>query len=1784
MKSILRRLTAHSCVHFFCSFQGILPIVVLSFWVGDGAWAQAGGIAQNSTADAEFAFRSALSKGEADANLLSSTKSSVNLDALLGDEGRIIADQEINSSVDFTGYSVTLDPENGPVFTPSIMANEWNPVGFGLNGDVICIFVDGNDIYLGGNFTDAGGNPDADRIVRWDGANWHALGSGLSSFVFAIYVDQNNVIYAGGEFTNVGGDPNAKGIVAWNGSVWTALGSGITGRVSVITGSQNGNIYVGGTFINAGGNNAADYIACWNGSVWSGVGSGMNNYVLAIVPVGNALYVGGFFTDAGGNTAADRIALWDGFGWNSVGTNISNGGLHSIVLQNSEIYIAGTFTDAGGNPNADRIARWNGVGWQAFGTGISNFGVYKLALSGNQVFVAGAFSDAGGNPNADRIAWWNGSSWQGLGTGLNNQARDLAFSGPDLYVVGSFIDAGGNPNADRIARWGEAHSAPYCASFTDLSTPGELLSAATCLCSNGYITPQNYAPNNTYGVNPDANIYRADLAKLVYFALYKGNPPAPADNFPVPFVDLQQSGDPYYRYAKALSYLQYQDDVTPFDRDFVNFRPYDFIERRYALKVLLEAWNIPPDMSDGGTILGLTPADDAYGYVHKAYDMGLVTTGSGSDNMIRGDMFLVLNRLLNFCGGTCNPDCLRPNPQPSDYFVPGNLTPFNLARSIGMAEGYFQPYSETSFNIPGIQLPLTFSHSYNSYLTELPTPYLPVKPLGTGWTHSYNAFVFKAPGWSENNQTIHDKWFVFWPGGAYNCYDAMTLAPETDGVFDEFFVLNSTNVKIKKKNQMEFVFERYQLAGGQYVYLLKQIKDRNNNTITITNEMAVEGPRIDKVTGTNGHILEFSYAAGSNFLASVQDLSGDRTVYFSVDAAGNLASFTNAAGRVKTFGYGDHPGRHLLHSIALPEGNVISNTYTGRKLAQVNYPGVPPLTVNVQPSYGQPTALTGTITDQTGTNIINRFNGAGYPVQREINGQSLNFERNSGLDPSFVSGASYGTLNTGFSYDAKGNLLAMQLPDGVTHTFTYNAANDVLTYKNPRNHTTTYTYDTAGNLDLVTDNLGMVTDFTVQPNGLIASTLNQEGIQQSFQYNSLGYLTRVDLPLGIRSLMDYDTIGRLTQVTNPLDQVSEFEYDALDQVTQNRRLGASPGDEIATAYGYNLNDKLTTITNALGHATTMSYNDREELDSLIFGNDTKQFEYYEDGLLKKVTKPDGTMLQYTYDPLGRLLSDGYTNYTYDNNDNITSIQKIGGLTATNTYDILNRLSTVIYDGYPVAYTYDANNNVTKITYPGGFEVNYAYDANDRLQSVQWGNKSITYTYLNDGRLQQVNMPNGTYRKYLYDAAGRQTGMAELRSATDTICAYTFTLDLLGNHLAEHKTEPLCEPVIPTTNRSSAYNAENEILTSGATNFTHDANGNRTIKDSIVYTWDLMDKLTGLGNNTYQYDGTGLRRWATRSGVLKKYIWDVRGMGNILAETDAAGNIAWFYIHGLGLEARVNAATGAAQYYHSDFRGSIIAMTDSAKVVTHRYSYLPFGEIAVQDEKDPNPFKFVGKYGVMDEGDSIYYMRARYMDAVTGRFLSEDPVWADNLYPYAGNNPVNLYDINGKSPEVCGENQTAYQSENFDYVQSLSVNWASSAMDAAFSISTKSIKSIPIVAPLTVFVDYAITDDEDLVLGKVIGGAVGLFAGYACTSIATPVAGVVCGTIISTAVEDAVNYKTVNPIPYLEQYYGKSTIGFEQWTDGSGEGSVLLMRTYYQFENGVKLFQDEIPVIKVKRRG
>ena len=155
--------------------------------------------------------------------------------------------------------------------------------------------VKDGDLYAGGDFTTAGALS-SNRIAKWNGSAWAALGSGMNSRVSALAVIGSD-LYAGGGFTTADG-VSANRIAKWNGSNWVSLGSGINLAIYALVASGS-DLYVGGDFTTAGGV-SANRVAKWNGSTWAALGSGMSGRVFAMATDSfNRLFVGGNFGMAG---------------------------------------------------------------------------------------------------------------------------------------------------------------------------------------------------------------------------------------------------------------------------------------------------------------------------------------------------------------------------------------------------------------------------------------------------------------------------------------------------------------------------------------------------------------------------------------------------------------------------------------------------------------------------------------------------------------------------------------------------------------------------------------------------------------------------------------------------------------------------------------------------------------------------------------------------------------------------------------------------------------------------------------------------------------------------------------------------------------------------------------------------------------------------------------------------------------------------------------------------------------------------------------------------------------------------------------------------------------------------------------------------------------------------------------------------------------------------------------------------------------------------------------------
>jgi hypothetical protein len=263
--------------------------------------------------------------------------------------------------------------------------NTWSTLGTGSSNGVssvggfapvFALAVVGNEVVVGGAFSSAGG-VSANCVARFNTQTntWSVLGTGSSNgvndVVTALAVVGNEV-YVGGAFSSAGG-VSANRVARFNTqtNTWSSLGTGSSNGVSgggVAALAVVGNEVVVGGWFNSAGGVSANRVARFNTqtNTWSSLGTGSQNgvdsVVTALAVVGNEVVVGGLFTSAGG-VSANRVARFNTQTntWSALGTGSSNGVngfVNALAVVGNEVVVGGEFTSAGG-VSANFVARWN---------------------------------------------------------------------------------------------------------------------------------------------------------------------------------------------------------------------------------------------------------------------------------------------------------------------------------------------------------------------------------------------------------------------------------------------------------------------------------------------------------------------------------------------------------------------------------------------------------------------------------------------------------------------------------------------------------------------------------------------------------------------------------------------------------------------------------------------------------------------------------------------------------------------------------------------------------------------------------------------------------------------------------------------------------------------------------------------------------------------------------------------------------------------------------------------------------------------------------------------------------------------------------------------------------------------------------------------------------------------------------------------------------------------------------------------------------------------------------
>lgn len=799
----------------------------------------------------------------------------------------------------------------------------------------------------------------------------------------------------------------------------------------------------------------------------------------------------------------------------------------------------------------------------------------------------------------------------------------------------------------------------------------------------------------------------------------------------------------------------------------------------------------------------------------------------------------------------------------------------------------------------------------------------------------------------------------------------------------------------------------YSVNGSAATLMKANEYDSANRLIKEQNNLA-EGGGITAYS--YDHKDRITQKSGKN--ASGQTLYQENNTYFDDKTTKTVAGDTSSKAIVTTE-YPDKYGR-VTKQGRFVDGterfNTFAYNYLGEKLqeksARANAEGfTEPFTTkyeydfagNVKKQY-----------DVLGNFITTAYDAAGRKV--------------SVTDPkSNASGGSYSTLST---YDALGRLVKEETP------FAASSAS-----------ITKYYYDANGNLTQkqVTNN---------QPGSAAAFTKveysydNRDRLVQVKSYNGASIANQVDY--------EYDAAGNMTAMTTGSGtQRTTYGYDRYGNMTSlTDPLG------MKETYAYNINGNMTAKTDKNGQVTNYTYDGlARKLSQAVTANGTEQTETFGHTATGALAFAQNSNIRtdYTYDEAGRLIKELESNgvektYTYDVNGNLkTSVVKVNGSvkkTMSFVYDKKDRLSQISENGTLIAtYTYDANGNRSTLTYGNGNSVGYAYNLANLVTSLQ--NKkgtgvlsSYAYTYYLDGNQATKTDHTGRLTSYAYDGLGRLTQEAESGASGAITKAYTF--DTAGNraNLSVSGAESYTVGYAYDLNNRLKTETKEAGTTTDVTDYYYDNNGNTiakrtgTLKDSNgsetpaldlnmagaeLYSYDGFDRMTryqdASGTSSYTYKPDGLRLSKTVNGATTTHVWE----GNqISLELDGSGAVTNRYLRGLGLIKSDNNG-----WYLFNGHGDVVQLADGTGAVTKEYAYDAFGNEKNINPSDTNPFRYTGEY--FDKESGSVYLRARYYDPTTGRFLSEDTYNGKatdplslNLYTYCENDPVNFTDPSGKA--------------------------------------------------------------------------------------------------------------------------------------------------------------------------
>jgi RHS repeat-associated protein len=836
--------------------------------------------------------------------------------------------------------------------------------------------------------------------------------------------------------------------------------------------------------------------------------------------------------------------------------------------------------------------------------------------------------------------------------------------------------------------------------------------------------------------------------------------------------------------------------------------------------------------------------------------------------------------------------------------------------------------------------------------------------------------------------------------------------------------------------------------------------------------------RLTKMTNPLGNVTSQVYNANSQLIAIIDPL-GNRTSY-GYDPSGNQVRVQNALGSISTSLYdlGNRLLAHIDPLLKRTSyaydaaGNQVRYKNALGKIATSVYDAVNRLAAAVNPLLNR----TSFAYDAAGgrvrvTNALGFVTSAVYDdLQRSaiaidalLNRSSLAFDAagrrirvtnalgNSSTTVYDSASRQIATVDallnrTSYAYDAVGQQVRVTNALGNISTAVYNAAGLPIASIDSLRNRTSIGYDAVGRRIRLTNALGNSSTTVYDSASRQIATVDALLNRTSYAYDAAGQQIRVTDANGQLQTLIYDAVARTVALIDATTNRTTQVYNAVGQ-----RVALIDATQHRTSTAFDALGQEIALTDALGRRTSFSYDGAGRRDLRIDGRGLRtSYVYDARGLLTARLYADGSRVSLTYDATSQRTglndSTGRTTYSFDSNNRFIRV-----------------LSPI---SLPLTYSYDAVGQRSYLVDPEGLRFTYLYDSVGRLtRLVNPQNEITTWVYDGSNRNICTLVANATRTSYMYNAADRLTRLVNVGAGGGTLSSFSYRLDAVGNRLDvveatgavvtwtyDARYQLQCERrdgvngyaitymydsignrVIKEDGgllTSYSYDIANQLTriqhSMGFVTYTFDSAGNQLLTETpslqtTTYSWDGENRLVGVSLptaafSTFTYNGDGQRTQKIDSDGQSSYVWD---FFNILLEVDANNATkARYTMHPLQTFALVSQfRSSVSSYYCFDGLGSTVQLTDSSGAITDSYIYDAWGNIVTLTGNTFNPFTYLGSIGYfLDNNPSHYFVRRRYYDCTSSRFLSEDLI-SDSVqfttpYTYCLNNPLFYWDPTG----------------------------------------------------------------------------------------------------------------------------------------------------------------------------